>query len=88
MIHNNIDTETQADIQIPGKIDDFFNKFNMATSLHRCGIRKQLGYPARNLKTIKEMGKERVSLFALDKIRYKNLLVINEVYRQQKWMYD
>ena len=54
----------------------------------RKAIRKQLGYLARNLKTIKEMGKDRVSLFALDKIRYKNLLVINEVYRQQQWMYD
>jgi hypothetical protein len=29
MIHNNIDTEKQADIQIFGKI---------ATSLHQCGV--------------------------------------------------
>ena len=49
MIHNNIDTETQADIQIPGKIDDFFNKFNMAVSLHRCGIRKRHGHSVRSL---------------------------------------
>ena len=49
MIHNNIDSETQADIQIFGKIDDFFNKFNIATSLHRCGIRKRHGHSVRSL---------------------------------------
>ena len=49
MIHNNIDTETQADIQIFGKIDDFFNKFNIATSLHRSGIRKRHGHSVRSL---------------------------------------
>ena len=52
----------------------------------RKAIRKQLGYPARNLKIIKGLGKD--GLFALDRIQYKNLLVINEVYRQQQWMYD
>ena len=49
MIRNNIDTETQADIQIPGKTDDFFNKFNIAASLHRCGIRKRHGHSVRSL---------------------------------------
>ncbi len=33
MTHNNIDTKTQADIQIKGKIDDFFNNFSIAASL-------------------------------------------------------
>jgi len=49
MIHNNIDTETQADIQIFGKIDDFFNQFKIATSLHRCGVRKRHGHSVRSL---------------------------------------
>jgi len=49
MIHNNIDTETQADIQIIGKIDEFFNKFKIATSLHRCGVRKRHGHSVRSL---------------------------------------
>ena len=29
MIHNNIDAETQADIQILGKIDNFLNQFTI-----------------------------------------------------------
>ena len=49
MIHNNIDIETQADIQILGKIDDFFNQFKIATSLHRCGVRKRHGHSVRSL---------------------------------------
>jgi len=49
MIHNNIDTKTQADIQILGKIDDFFNQFKIATSLHQCGIRKRHGHSVRSL---------------------------------------
>jgi hypothetical protein len=49
MIHNNIDTETQADIQILGKIDDFFKKFNIGTFLHRCGVRKRHGHSVRSL---------------------------------------
>jgi len=49
MVHNNIGAETQADIQILGKIDDFFNQFNIGTSLHRCGIRKRHGHSVRSL---------------------------------------
>ena len=49
MIHTNIDAETQADIQILGKIDDFFNQFNIATFLHRCGIKKRHGHSVRSL---------------------------------------
>lgn len=40
MIHTRIDTETQADIKIFGKIDDCFNQFKMAASLHQCRIIK------------------------------------------------
>lgn len=49
MIHTNIDAETQADIQILGKIDDFFTQFNIATFLHRCGIKKRHGHSVRSL---------------------------------------
>lgn len=54
----------------------------------RKSIRRQLGYLSRNLKTISKLSNDRHSLFALDKTQYKNLLVINEVLRQQQWMYD
>ena len=49
MIHNNTDSKIQADIQIQGKIDDFFNKFSIATSLHKCGVRKRHGHSVRTL---------------------------------------
>jgi hypothetical protein len=49
MIHTKIDTETQADIKIFGKIDGFFNQFKIATSLHQCGIRKRHGHSVRTL---------------------------------------
>jgi transposase, IS5 family len=53
----------------------------------RKAIRKQLGYLHRNLKSIDELSRQS-SLLLLDRREYKNLLVSNEVYRQQKWMYD
>ncbi len=53
----------------------------------RKSIRKQLGYLGRNLKSIGEQNKT-VSLLHLSWRQYKTLLVISEVYRQQKWMYD
>jgi hypothetical protein len=49
MIHSSIDPQTQADICILGKIDDFFNRFNIASSMHRCGIRKRRGHSVRSL---------------------------------------
>jgi len=49
MTHTKIDTETQVDIKIFGKIDDFFNQFKIATSLHQCGIRKRHGHSVRTL---------------------------------------
>ena len=53
MIHNNIASQTQAEICILDKIDDFFNRFNIASTLHRCGIRKRRGHSVRSLiKTI------------------------------------
>jgi transposase, IS5 family len=53
----------------------------------RKAIRKQLGYLRRNLKHIEKQSRI-VSLSVLSNRQYKNLLVISEVYRQQKEMYD
>ncbi len=53
----------------------------------RKSIRKQLGYLDRNLKNIAEQNKM-VGLPHLSQQQYKTLLVISEVYRQQKCMYD
>ena len=53
----------------------------------RKGIRKQLGYLRRNLNHIEKQSRI-VSLSLLSNRQYKNLLVISEVYRQQKEMYD
>ncbi len=53
----------------------------------RKAIRKQIGYTNRNLKTISKLSK--VSSFSLlDKRQYKDLLVITELLRQQKWMHE
>jgi hypothetical protein len=53
----------------------------------RKAIRKQLGYLNRNLKHVKRQY-QNVSLTELSNRQYKNILVISEVYRQQKEMYD
>lgn len=54
----------------------------------RMAVRKQLGFIARNLKTINFMVLSDGGLSLLDKRLYKLLLVTREVYRQQQWMYD
>ena len=53
----------------------------------RRGIRKQLGYVRRNLKTIEKQVKE-AGLETLSRQEYRNLLVCQEVYRQQLEMYQ
>ena len=53
----------------------------------RKAMRKQLGYLGRNLKTIEKMASEG-SLALLDKRLYRLLLVSQELYRQQLWMYQ
>jgi hypothetical protein len=50
-------------------------------------MRRQLGYLERNLKTIGELSK-RVSLESLSAKQYRDLLVIGEVQRQQKQMFE
>jgi hypothetical protein len=51
-------------------------------------IRKQLQYLARNLHIIKDLVAKGASLSTLSRQLYKKLLVIGEVFRQQKEMYD
>jgi len=58
----------------------------MTRSKRRKVLRKQLGYLKRNLKSIDKLN-TRTSLLRLIPRKYKNLLVIHEVYRQQQWMY-
>lgn len=52
----------------------------------RQGIGKQLRYLRRNLRTIAGMAQEGL-LVTLPSKRYRQLLVIQELYRQQLWMY-
>lgn len=59
----------------------------LSKSKRRKAIRKQLGYLRRNLKTIEKQS-EHTSLTILTGKQYKNLLVIHEVFRQQRWMFD
>ena len=59
----------------------------LTKSKRRKMIRKQIGYVFRNLKTIKMLSKVS-SLTLLKKHQYKNLLVIHELLRQQKWMHE
>jgi len=59
----------------------------LSKSKRRKAIRKQLGYVRRNLKTIDTLS-EISSLSLLDKRQYKNLLVIQELFRQQHWMHE
>ena len=49
MHHSKNTPKSQADIQIKGKIDDFFNRFKIGTLLHRCGVRKRHGHGVRSL---------------------------------------
>ena len=53
----------------------------------RKALRKQLGYLGRNLRSIDKQC-QTVTLSELSNRQYKELLVISELYRQQKWMYD
>ena len=52
----------------------------------RQGIGKQLRYLRRNLATIGKLAEEGL-LVTLPRKRYRQLLVIQELYRQQRWMY-
>ena len=62
-------------------------KRNLSRKALRHGIRKQLQYIGRNLKSIESLT-ESVSLTVLSPRRYRLLLVISELYRQQQEMYQ
>lgn len=49
MTHSSIASQTQADIQVHGQIDSFFNRFRIGTLMNRCGIRKRHGHSVRSL---------------------------------------
>ena len=51
-------------------------------------LKKQLGYLKRNLKHIEELIKLGAELTFLKRRDYQLLLVIQEVYRQQLWMFE
>jgi len=59
----------------------------LSASKRRKALRKQLGYLGRDLKHIAALSRE-VSLDHLTRHQYQNLLVINELYRQQLEMYS
>lgn len=59
-----------------------------SAKLIRQQIRKQLQYVARDLRIIEDLVGKGASLSTLEHSLYRKLLVIQEVYRQQKEMYD
>ena len=68
---------------------DFLNIIRKSSNREtnpRKGVRGQLNYLQRNLESISKL-KEIVSLSLLPILLYKGLLIISEVYRQQKEMY-
>lgn len=69
---------------------DFLNiakKRKPGKKLIQRGIKKQLQYIRRNLLHIEKL-KEKTPLSVLDKGLYRKLLVISELYRQQRQMYE
>ena len=57
-------------------------------AVKRKGMRKQLNFLRRNLRHIDELVAAGASLTQLSRRRYRQLLVIGEVYRQQRQMYE
>ena len=49
MEYNKIVSQTQVNIQVQSKINDFFNRFQIGTLMHRCGVRKRHGHSIRSL---------------------------------------
>jgi len=49
MDHISIASESQENIHVQSKIDDFFDRFRIGTLLHRCGVRKRHGHGVRSL---------------------------------------
>lgn len=49
MDHTSTASQSQAHIHVQSKIDDFFDRFKIATLMHRCGVRKHHGHSVRSL---------------------------------------
>ena len=49
MEYNKIVSQTQVNIQVQSKINDFFNRFQIGTLMHRCGVRKRHGHSIHSL---------------------------------------
>jgi hypothetical protein len=49
MDHNSIASQSQAQIDVQSKIDDFFDRFKIATLMNQCGVRKHHGHSVRSL---------------------------------------
>ena len=49
MDHTSIASQSQAHVHVQSKIDDFFDRFKIATLMHRCGVRKHHGHSIRSL---------------------------------------
>lgn len=49
MDHNSIVSQSQVPFHVQSKIDDFFDRFKIATHMHRCGMRKHHGHSVRSL---------------------------------------
>ena len=62
-------------------------KRKVSSNQLRKALRKQLSYLRRNLQHIENLS-SKTSLSALSKKHYRNLLVISELYRQQRLMYE
>ena len=58
-----------------------------STRQRRKALGQQLRFLGRNLKTIGQLA-EHTPLTLLERRQYHNLLVIQELYRQQHWMYE
>lgn len=54
----------------------------------RKGIRKQINYLARNLKTIASLVDKGLSLASIGNVRYRKLLVASEILRQQQELFS
>jgi len=49
MNHISITSKSQENIQVQSKIGDFFDRFQIGTLLHRCGLKKRHGHSVRSL---------------------------------------
>lgn len=66
----------------------FAKKRRPTRKQRRKAVKKQIEYIQRNLKHIDSLIKKGASLKRLSKRQYRRLLIVAEIYRQQKWMWS